>query len=180
MQHEILNKITCTGEEENMVKEEKNPNTSVLIDDIGKIQVDSNMSKMDYWLIFYNTVRYAQYKRSQNTYYSLEWKGPTIRNMDKIFAKLKADEGKVRGKCIWYICHTFTMRRWGIRNSLISLPLASISSNKVWWSLSPGTLVLLASSIGLMATQATEFNKNKVQIAGRHQSILISELNTYF
>ena len=40
------------------------------------------------------------------------------------------------------ICHTFTMRGWGIRNSLISLPLASIGSDKVWQSFSLGTLVL--------------------------------------
>ena len=63
-----------------------------------------------------------------------------------------------------HICHTFT-RGVGIRNSLISLPLASIGSNKVWWSLSPGTLVPIAEPIGLLTTQATKFNKNKVWIA---------------
>ena len=77
------------------------------------------------------------------------------------------------------ICPTFTMRGWGIRDSLISLPLASVSSDKGWQSLSPGTLVLLAGPIGLMATQATELNKNKVWIAGRCQSRLISRPNTY-
>ena len=59
---------------------------------------------------------------------------------------------------------TLTMKEWGIRNSLICLPLASISSDKVQQSLSPGTLVLIAEHIGLMATQATKFNKNRVQI----------------
>ena len=79
---------------------------------------------------------------------------------------------KKRGTFIVYyfsyilcICYTLTMRRWGIRNSLMSLPVASVSSDKVQQSLSPGTLVLLAEHIGLMATQATEFNKNRVQIA---------------
>ena len=61
---------------------------------------------------------------------------------------------------------------------MISLLPASVSSNKKWQSLSQGTLVLLAGPIGLMATQETKFNKNKVQIAGRHQSRLISKLNT--
>ena len=66
-----------------------------------------------------------------------------------------------------------------IRNSLISLPLASIGSNKVQQSLSPGTLVLVAEHISLMATQAIKFNKNRVQITQRHQSQLISKPNTY-
>ena len=47
------------------------------------------------------------------------------------------------------------------RNSLISLPLASVSSDEGWQSLSSGTLVLLAGPIGLMATQGTKFNKTK-------------------
>ena len=34
-------------------------------------------------------------------------------------------------------------REWGIRESLIPLPPASVSSDKEWWSLLPGTLVLL-------------------------------------
>ena len=34
----------------------------------------------------------------------------------------------------------------------------------VQWSFSPGTLVLITEHIGLMATQATELNKNKIQI----------------
>ena len=67
------------------------------------------------------------------------------------------------------ICHTFTMRRWGIRNSLISLCLASIGSDKVQWSLSPGTLVLSAGPIGLMATHAPEFNKNIIKMRFRSQ-----------
>ena len=62
------------------------------------------------------------------------------------------------------ICHTLTVRGWRIRNSLISLPLASIGSDKVQLSLPPGTLFLLAENIDLMATQATKFNKNRVQI----------------
>ena len=69
------------------------------------------------------------------------------------------------------MCHTLTMRRCRIRNSLISLPLASISSDKVQWSWSPGSLLLLAGPIGLMATPATKFNKNKVWIAGRHNPL---------
>ena len=40
-----------------------------------------------------------------------------------------------------------------------SLPLASIGSDKVQQSLSPGTLVPIAEHIGLITTQATEFNK---------------------
>ena len=59
------------------------------------------------------------------------------------------------------ICHTVTMKGWRIRNSLISLLLASISSNKVWWVLSPGTLVFIAEHIGLVATLATESNKTE-------------------
>ena len=68
-----------------------------------------------------------------------------------------------------YICvsQLHYERGWATRNSLIPLPLASVISNKGWQSLSPGTLVLLAGPIGLMVTQATEFNKNKVWIAGR-------------
>ena len=65
-----------------------------------------------------------------------------------------------------------------MRNSLISLPLASVSSNKGWQSLSPGTLVLLAEPVGLMATQVIKFNKNKVQIAGKCQLRLINKPNT--
>ena len=77
------------------------------------------------------------------------------------------------------LSRTFTMRGWGIGNSLISLPLASIGSNQVQQSLSPGTLVLTAEHIGLMATQATGFNRNRVRIAQRCQSWLISKPNTY-
>ena len=69
-------------------------------------------------------------------------------------------------------------RGWVTRNSLISLPLASVSSDKGQQSLSPGTLVLLAGPVGLMVTQATEFNKNKVWIAERCWSRLISKPNT--
>ena len=52
-------------------------------------------------------------------------------------------------------------RGWVTRNSLIPLHLASVSSDKGWQSLLPGTLVLLVGSIGLMVTQTTEVNKNK-------------------
>ena len=58
------------------------------------------------------------------------------------------------------------------------LPLASVGSNKGQQSLPPGTLVLLAGPVGLMVTQATKFNKNKVWITRRCQSRVISELNT--
>ena len=58
-----------------------------------------------------------------------------------------------------------SMRGWVIRNSMISLPLVSVGTNKVQWSLSPGTLVLIAEHVGLMASQATEFNKSSVHIA---------------
>ena len=57
------------------------------------------------------------------------------------------------------ICHTHIMREWGIRNPLISFTLASVGSERVQQSLSPGALVLIAEHIGLMATQATKFNK---------------------
>ena len=40
-------------------------------------------------------------------------------------------------------------------------PLASIGSDKGQQSLSPGTLVLLAGSVGLMVTQATKFEKKQ-------------------
>ena len=61
------------------------------------------------------------------------------------------------------ICHT--SGGWEIRNSLLSLPPVPISSDTVQQSLLPGTVVLIAEHIGLMATQATKFNKNRVQIA---------------
>ena len=48
------------------------------------------------------------------------------------------------------------------RNSLISLPPASVSFDKGWQSLLPGTLALLAGPIGLMVTQKIEFEKTKV------------------
>ena len=67
----------------------------------------------------------------------------------------------------WYICHSITMR-WVGNQELTNLsPLASVSTNKGWQSLSPGTLVLLARPIGLIVTQATKFNKNKVWITGK-------------
>ena len=44
---------------------------------------------------------------------------------------------------------------------MISHPQASVSSDKEWQSLLPGTLVLLAGPIGLMVTQTTEFEKPK-------------------
>ena len=49
------------------------------------------------------------------------------------------------------ICHNFTLRG-GTRYSLISLPPASVSCDKGWQSLLPGTPVLLAGLFGLMAT----------------------------
>ena len=64
------------------------------------------------------------------------------------------------------------------RNSLITFPLASVSSDEGWQSLPTGTLVLIAGPVGLMATQTTELKKNKSWIAGRCQSRVISELNT--
>ena len=60
---------------------------------------------------------------------------------------------------------------------MISLPLAFVSSDKEWWSLSPGTLVLLVGPIGLMVIQATKFDKNKVCLTGNHQLSLINEPN---
>ena len=50
-------------------------------------------------------------------------------------------------------------RGWATRNYLISLSLAFVTSNKGQQSLLSGTLAPLAEPIGLMATQATEFNK---------------------
>ena len=64
------------------------------------------------------------------------------------------------------------------RNSLISLSLASVGSDKGWQSLPPDTLVLLAGPIGLMVIQTTEVNKNKGGIAGRCRSRIISKPNT--
>ena len=61
-----------------------------------------------------------------------------------------------------HICHNFTLRGAGTRNSLIPLPLVSVSSDEGWQFLLPGTLVLLAGPIGLMVTQTTEVNKIKV------------------
>ena len=54
---------------------------------------------------------------------------------------------------------------WRIKNSLLSPPPVSVGSVNVQWSLSPHTLFLITECIGLMAIQATEFNKNRVQIA---------------
>ena len=68
-------------------------------------------------------------------------------------------------------------RGWGTGNPLISLPPVCVGSNKGWQSLLPGTLVLLAGPIGLMDTQATKFNKNKVWITGRCQLRLINKPN---
>ena len=60
--------------------------------------------------------------------------------------------------------HTLTMRSGG-SGTPCSPPLASIGSDKVQQSLSPGTLVFITEHIGLMATQATKFNKRWIQIA---------------
>ena len=60
-----------------------------------------------------------------------------------------------------YMSQLLYERGWVTRNSLIPLPLASVSSNGGWQSLPPGTLVLLAGPIGLMGTQTTKFEKKK-------------------
>ena len=77
------------------------------------------------------------------------------------------------------LSHFHCMRGWGTRNSMISLTLAYVSSDKGWQSLSPFTLVLLAGPIGLMATQATELTKTRLEFTGRCQSRLISKSSTY-
>ena len=64
------------------------------------------------------------------------------------------------------------------RTSLITLPLASVSSDEGRQSLALGTVALLAGPIGLMVTQTTEVNKNKAWITERHGSRVISKFNT--
>ena len=64
----------------------------------------------------------------------------------------------------------------GDQGPLDPLSSASVSSNKGWQCLPPGTLAILARPIGLMVTQTTEVNKNKGGITERCQSRVISKL----
>ena len=52
-------------------------------------------------------------------------------------------------------------RGWTTRNSLITVPLASVGSNEGRQSLPAGTQALLAGPTGFMVTQTTEVSKNK-------------------
>ena len=72
-----------------------------------------------------------------------------------------------------YMSHIHYERGWMTRNSLISLPLASVGSSKWWQSLLPAIPALLAGPIGLMATQATKFNKTRFKFLCRFIILLV-------
>ena len=76
------------------------------------------------------------------------------------------------------ISHTFTLRGSGDQKFPDLSSSASVDSDKGWQSMSPGILVLFTGPVGLMVTQPTKFNKNKVQITEKHWSRLIGKPNT--